>query len=112
MQLDTELAKWRERALGEYPFLFLDAYYEQVREDGQVRNLAILIAVGVNRAGKREILGVSVSLVSGPSNVSVTLCHFFCSPVILAFAPRAGPAQTATRTTSATGRATRPAIPR
>jgi putative transposase len=62
MQLDSELAKWRERALGEYPYLFLDAYYEQVREDGQVRNLAILIAVGVNRAGKREILGVSVSL--------------------------------------------------
>ena len=62
MQLDTELAKWRERPLGEYPFLFLDAYYEQVREDGQVRNLAILIAVGVNRVGKREILGVSVSL--------------------------------------------------
>lgn len=61
-QLDSELLKWRERPLGEYPYLFLDAYYEQVREDGQVRNLAILIAVGVNSAGKREILGVSVSL--------------------------------------------------
>jgi len=61
-QLDSELEKWRERPLGEYPFLFLDAYYEQVREDGQVRNLAILIAVGVNSSGKREILGVSVSL--------------------------------------------------
>jgi len=62
MQLDTELAKWRERPLGEYPFLFLDAYYEQVREDGQVRHLAVLVAVGVNPTGKREILGVSVSL--------------------------------------------------
>jgi putative transposase len=61
-QLDCELAKWRERPLGEYPFLFLDAYYEQVREDGQVRHLAVLVAVGVNPAGKREILGVSVSL--------------------------------------------------
>jgi putative transposase len=61
-QLDSELAKWRERPLGEYPFLFLDAYYEQVREDGQVRHLAILVAVGVNLQGKREILGVSVSL--------------------------------------------------
>lgn len=61
-QLDTELAKWRERPLGEYLFLFLDAYYEQVREDGQVRDLAVLVAVGVHRAGKREILGVSVSL--------------------------------------------------
>lgn len=61
-QLDVELEKWRERALGEYPFLFLDAYYEQVREDGQVRHLAVLVAVGVTPAGKREILGVSVSL--------------------------------------------------
>ena len=62
LQLDGELTKWRERPLGEYPFLFLDAYYEQVREDGQVRHLAVLVAVGVTPAGKREILGVSVSL--------------------------------------------------
>ncbi len=61
-QMDEELAKWRERSLGEYPYLFLDAYYEQVREDGQVRHLAVLVAVGINPQGKREILGVSVSL--------------------------------------------------
>jgi putative transposase len=61
-QLDSELAKWRERPLGEYPFLYLDAYYEQVREDGHVGVLAVLSAVGVNPQGKREILGVSVSL--------------------------------------------------
>ena len=62
LQLDSELVKWRERPLGEYPFLFLDAYYEQVREDGHVCDLAVLSAVGVNPQGKREILGVSVSL--------------------------------------------------
>jgi putative transposase len=60
--LDTDLEKWRSRPLGEYPYLFLDAYYEQVREDGQVRYLAVLTAVAVNRDGKREILGVSVSM--------------------------------------------------
>jgi putative transposase len=60
--LDSDLEKWRDRKLGEYIYLFLDAYYEQVREDGQVRDLAVLSAVGVNRDGKREILGVSVSL--------------------------------------------------
>jgi len=60
--LDSELEKWRERPLDEYPYLYLDAYYEQVREDGQVRHLAVLVAVGVNCAGKRDILGVSVSL--------------------------------------------------
>ena len=47
--LDTELEKWRNRPLDEYPYLFLDAYYEQVREDGRVRDLAVLVAVGVNR---------------------------------------------------------------
>jgi putative transposase len=61
-QMDAELAKWRARPLGEYPYLFLDAYYEQVREDGQVRHLAVLVAVAVTPQGKREILGVSVSL--------------------------------------------------
>ena len=60
--LDAELEKWRNRPLGEYFYLFVDAYYEQVREDGQVRHLAILTAVGVNLDGKREILGVSVAL--------------------------------------------------
>jgi transposase-like protein len=60
--LDEEMRLWRNRPLGEHPYVILDAYYEQVREDGQVRDLAILVALGVDRAGKREILGVSVSL--------------------------------------------------
>ena len=60
--LDSDVKKWRERPLGKFPYVYLDAYYEHVREDGQVRNLAILVAVGVNKAGKREVLGVSVSL--------------------------------------------------
>jgi putative transposase len=61
-QLDSALVKRRERLLSAYPFFFLDAFYEQVREDGHVRDLAILSAVSVNPAGKREFLGVSVSL--------------------------------------------------
>ena len=61
-RMDAELEQWRQRPLGEYTYLFLDAYYEQVREDGQVRDLAVLVAVGVTPQGKREILGVSVSL--------------------------------------------------
>lgn len=40
----------------------MDARYEKVRQDGQVRDAAVLIAVGVNEAGKREVLGVSVAL--------------------------------------------------
>jgi putative transposase len=60
--LDTDLEKWRNRPLGEYLYLFLDAYYEQVLGDGQVRDMAVLTVVGVNQDGKREILGISVSM--------------------------------------------------
>lgn len=60
--LDETLAAWRERPLGRYRYLYLDARYEHVRQDGQVRDAAILLASGVSQSGKREILGVSVSL--------------------------------------------------
>jgi transposase-like protein len=48
--------------LGEYVYLYLDARYEKVRQDGQVRDAAVLIAAGVNGRGQREILGLSVAL--------------------------------------------------
>jgi len=60
--LDEELEAWRNRPLGETPYLFLDARYEKVRQGGSVRDAAILIASGVKRDGKRAILGVSLSL--------------------------------------------------
>lgn len=61
-QLDEILEAWRRRPLGEIVYLFLDAHYEQVRQDGQIRDAAILIATGVDLKGKRQILGVSISL--------------------------------------------------
>ena len=60
--LDEVLEAWRKRSLGEVIYLYLDARYEKVRMDGQIRDAAILIAGGVGLAGKRQILGVSVSL--------------------------------------------------
>jgi len=61
-KLDEELEKWRTRPLGEYAYLYLDAYYENFREDGLVQDLAVLVAIGVNLDRKREVLGLSVSL--------------------------------------------------
>jgi transposase-like protein len=60
--LDDELTQWRTRPLGEMPYLVLDARYEKVRHAGAVVSCAVLLAVGVNPKGKREILGLSVSL--------------------------------------------------
>lgn len=61
-QLDEVLERWRNRPLGITPYLLLDARYEKVRIDGQVRDAAVLIAMGITADGKRTILGVSVSV--------------------------------------------------
>lgn len=61
-QLDAALQEWRERALGEITYLYVDARYEKVREAGQVRDAAVLVATGITPAGERQVLGVSVSL--------------------------------------------------
>ncbi len=60
--LDEELHQWRNRPLGEIPYLILDARYEKVRHGGSVIDCAVLIAIGITPQGKRSILGVSVSL--------------------------------------------------
>jgi transposase-like protein len=60
--LDEQLIAWRERPLGSFPYVILDARYEKVRHGGRVIDCAVLIALGVDTSGKRQILGCSVSL--------------------------------------------------
>lgn len=60
--LDESLSAWRERPLGQYRYLFVDARYEKVRHNGCVIDSAVLIAYGIDEQGNRNILGVSVSL--------------------------------------------------
>jgi putative transposase len=60
--LDEQLSRWRNRLLSEYPYLVLDAHYEKVRKNGSVLPCAVFTAIGVDADGRREILGVSVSL--------------------------------------------------
>lgn len=61
--LDEELQKFRDRPLtGKYAYVYFDAMYEKVRYDNSVIDMATLIAIGVNDAGKREVLGVSAKL--------------------------------------------------
>lgn len=58
--LDSELEAWRQRELGAmaYPYLIVDAHYERVRREGQIRATAVLWVVGVREDGYREHLGV------------------------------------------------------
>lgn len=61
-QLDEALHEWRERPLGAIRYLFVDARYEKVREAGQIRDAAVLLATGITPEGERQVLGASVSL--------------------------------------------------
>ena len=60
--LEEELGAWRERTLGAYRYLYLDARYEKVRHGGTVISCAVLMAIGVDPGGHRSVLGCSVSL--------------------------------------------------
>lgn len=61
--LDDMLSGWRQRRLDKpYTYVYLDARYEKIREAGQVMNAAVLVALGVDTEGRREILGCSVEL--------------------------------------------------
>src|SRR3989449_6015679 len=60
-ELDAQVHAFRTRRLdGEFPYLFLDATFEKVRENGRVISMAVLIAVGVRSTGEREVVGVDV----------------------------------------------------
>ena len=59
--LDEELKAWRNRPLGCFRYLFLDARYEKTREHGVADDCAVLSAIGIDPAGKRRVLGVSVA---------------------------------------------------
>jgi transposase-like protein len=60
--LDEQLQLWRNRPLGEFKYLLLDAIYCKVREGGVVRDSACLIAIGISSTGIREILGTALEL--------------------------------------------------
>ena len=60
------MQRFRTRKLdGPYPYCWLDATFLKVRHEHRVVSMAVVIAVGVNSDGRREVLGVDV----GPSEV-------------------------------------------
>ena len=61
-RLIPELKQWRERPLdSHYPFLWLDAIHYKVKEDGRYERKAVYTVLGLNLAGKKEILGLYLS---------------------------------------------------
>jgi len=62
-RLDAELDPWRERRFEcSFPYLILDARYEKARVDHRIVDVAVLVAIGVDEEGRRQVLGVETAL--------------------------------------------------
>jgi putative transposase len=74
--IDERVNSFLDRRIeGDWPYLWLDATYLKVRENGRIVSIAAIIATGVNAEGKREILGLGL----GPSEAAVFWLDFLRS---------------------------------
>jgi len=61
-QLDEQLSQFAQRRLEEaFAYVILDARYEKVRESGSIRSRAVLVAIGIDWEGRRQVLGVELA---------------------------------------------------
>jgi len=60
-EIDGKVSAFLSRPLeGDWPYLWLDTTYVKVRQQGRIVSVAVIIAVGVNGDGRREVLGLSI----------------------------------------------------
>src|SRR5215468_2020097 len=63
-EIDARIQAFLARPIeGDWPYLWIDATYVKVRQNGRIVSVAVIIAVGVNSDGRREVLGMDI----GPS---------------------------------------------
>ena len=60
-ELDERVGAFLNRQIeGDWPYLWIDATYVKTREAGRIVSVAVIVAVGVNTDGQREVLGLKV----------------------------------------------------
>jgi putative transposase len=75
-EIDERVNAFLDRPIeGDWPYLWIDATYVKVRRSGRIVSVAVIIAIGVNTEGVREVLGVSV----GTSEAEPFWTEFFRS---------------------------------
>jgi putative transposase len=63
-EIDEKVKAFLSRPIeGDWPYLWIDATYVRVRQNGRIICVAVIVAVGVNSDGRREVLGLDI----GPS---------------------------------------------
>jgi transposase-like protein len=72
-EIDVRVKAFLDRPIeGEWPYLWIDATYVKVRQAGRVVSVAVIVAVGANTDGRREVLGMQV----GPSEAETFWTDF------------------------------------
>ena len=72
-EIDVRVKAFLDRPIeGDWPYLWIDATYIKVRQNGRVVSVAVIVAVGANTDGRREILGMQV----GPSEAETFWTDF------------------------------------
>jgi transposase-like protein len=62
-EIDGKVKTFLERPIeGDWPYIWIDATYLKVRRGGRIVSVAVIIAVGVNTKGRREVLGMEVGI--------------------------------------------------
>jgi transposase-like protein len=60
-EIDDKVKAFLNRPIeGDWPYLWIDATYVKVRQNGRIVSVAVIIAVGVNSDGRREVLGMDI----------------------------------------------------
>src|SRR5678810_278585 len=72
-EIDGKVKAFLERPIeGDWPYIWIDATYLKVRRGGRIVSVAVIIAVGVNADGRREVLGMDI----GPSEAETFWTSF------------------------------------
>jgi len=72
-EIDGRVKTFLERPIeGDWPYLWIDATYVKVRQNGRIVSVAVIVAVGVNSDGRREVLGMDI----GPSEAETFWTDF------------------------------------
>ncbi|HLI11592.1 MAG TPA: IS256 family transposase [Alphaproteobacteria bacterium] len=75
-EIDERVKAFLNRPLeGDWPYLWIDATYLKVRQSGRIVSVAVIVAVGVNSDGRREVLGMAI----GPSEAEPFWTEFLRS---------------------------------
>jgi len=72
-EIDGKVKAFLDRPIeGDWPYLWIDATYVKVRNNGRIVSAAVIIAVGANADGRREVLGMDI----GPSEAETFWTDF------------------------------------